>query len=174
MSFHTLFTAVACTALTVSMSAVHAQSLSPGQTAGQVNLRGMNQFKTGLDGGGDFDWYEVGARIAALHQFSPTFAAGASLDYSYQKWNWSNPGAFGSLAPWSAINTTKLGLNLTYAPSPDLRFSVIPTIEWSGESGVGTSDSALYGGLASVSKTFSPDLTLGIGAGVFREFDKTS
>lgn len=174
MSFHTLFTAVACTALTVSMSAVHAQSLSPGQTAGQVNLRGMNQFKTGLDGGGDFDWYEVGARIAALHQFSPTFAAGASLDYSYQKWNWSNPGAFGSLAPWSAINTTKLGLNLTYSPSPDLRFSVIPTIEWSGESGVGTSDSALYGGLASVSKTFSPDLTLGIGAGVFREFDKTS
>lgn len=174
MRFFSVFTAVACATLTLTVSSVQAQSLMPGQTVGQVSLRGMNQFNTGLDGGGDFDWYEVGGRVGMLHQFSPAFSAGMSVDYSYQKWNWNAPSALGSVAPWTGINTTELGLNLTYAPRPDLRFSVIPTIEWSGESGVGTSDSAIYGGLASVTRTFSPDLTLGIGAGVFRELDKTS
>ena len=171
---HRLLLGLACMVSAIAVSGAHAQGLAVGQTATQVNLRGMNQFNTGLDGGGSFDWYEVGGRVGALRQLTPTVSAGMSLDYSYQKWNWSNPAALGGVKPWAGINTTEIGLNLTYAPTPDLRFSVIPTIEWASESGVGTAGSAIYGGLASVTKTFSPGLTLGLGAGVFREFDKTS
>ena len=48
-----------------------------------------------------------------------------------------------------------------------------PSIEWAYEQGASTGDAENYGGFVGISKTFSPDLTLGIGAGVFREIGDT-
>jgi hypothetical protein len=62
-----------------------------------------------------------------------------------------------------------VGLALQYSPTPGLRFGFNPSIEWAGEDGVGTKSSAIYGAVLSASNTFSKDLTLGVGAGVFRE-----
>ena len=152
---------------------VLAQALPVGQTAVQFNVLGLNQFNTGLSGGGSFDWSEVGGRLGVLYQATPTTSVGASLGYAYQNWNWSNPAAFGNSNPWGGVNTTRLGLSLTYAPSRDWRFMVAPMVEWAGEDGVGTSDSAIYGSVISATKVFSPSFTLGLGAGVFRELDET-
>lgn len=154
-------------------SVVLAQGLAVGQTAVQFNVLGLNQFSTGMSGGGSFDWSDAGGRLGVLYQATPTLAAGASLGYSHQNWNWSNPAAFGNRAPWGGINTTRLGLSLTYAPTRDWRFMIAPTVEWAGEDGAGTSNSTLYGGVLSATKVFSPSFTLGLGAGVFREMDQT-
>lgn len=166
----TILAGVLC--LTASALAI-AQPLPPGRTVTQFSISGLNQFDTGMDGGGSFSWADASGSLRVLHQFTPTVSAGVSAEYAYQKWNWSNPAAFGSRQPWGAINTTKLGLSFGYAPSPDLRFMIAPSVEWAGETGVGTADSAIYGALLTATKTFSPDLTLGIGAGVYRELDET-
>jgi hypothetical protein len=145
------------------------QLLPVGATATSFSLTGLNQFRTNMSGGGNFDWYEVDARLRVLRQFSSEWAAGFSVSYGYDRWTWRNPTAFGGQAPWGGISTPSVGLTLQYSPTPGLRFGFNPSIEWAGEDGVGTSSSAIYGAVFSASNTFSKDLTLGLGAGVFRE-----
>jgi len=149
-----------------------AQSLQPGQTAGSFSLTGINQFKTDMNEGGSFDWYEVNARLGANRQFSAQWGAGVFAEYNYQHWSWSNPVAFGGEAPWEGISTPQLGFSVSYSPAPDWRVSVSPSVEWAAETGVGTSGSSTYGAVLLGTHTVSPNLTLGLGAGVFRQIDE--
>lgn len=153
----------------VSLS-LQAQPMAPGATQTRFSVTGLTQFKTDLDGGGDFNWSGFNARLGVDRQFSPALALGVNVKYGYEDWSWSAPAAFGAQAPWGSISTPGLGLSVTYAPTATLRLGVRPSIEWAGEEGVGTDSSALYGAVFSATNTFSNDLTLGLGAGVFREF----
>ena len=114
---------------------------------------------------------QVGANVT--RQFTPEFAAGLSLRYDYQDWKWDDPAAFGGAAPWSKLNAPVIGLNLSYAIAPDWRLGFNPAVEWSGESGANAGDSLSYGAVLSATRIFSPDLVLGVGAGVFRQIDET-
>jgi hypothetical protein len=166
--------AICSSLLFVGASAsLKAQPLSPGQTVTQFSLTGVNQFRTGMQQGGDFDWYEADARLRVMRQFTPELMAGFSVTYGYQHWNWSSPTAFGGQAPWGNVQTPGLGLSFAYMPTQSLRLSINPSIQWAGEVGVGTAGSAIYGAVLSATNTFSPDLTLGLGAAVFRELGQT-
>lgn len=166
-------------ALLISVSACSlsfvaaSQTLSPGVQVVSGSLTGVTQLSTNLDQGGNFSWYDAGARVNVLRQFNTAFSAGINFGYSHQGWSWSNPKAFGGQAPWEGINNTQIGLNLGYNPTADWRLGVMPIVQWRAEDGVGTANSAVFGGVFSAAHTFSPDLTLGLGAGVFREFDQT-
>ncbi|NDY81866.1 hypothetical protein G3I67_01350 [Orrella sp. NBD-18] len=153
-------------------STAFSQMPSSGLTP-SVSLFGLNQSRTSLDSGGSFGWSEAAAVVSLNQQFSSQFRAGVNFRYAYQNWTWSAPGAFEGHQPWKNINTPGVGLNFTYSPTPDWHLMFNPSIVWSGEAGVGTNDSAIYGAVFSAAKSFSPDLTLGLGAGVFREFDTT-
>jgi|GEM_PF-7113580 len=63
------------------MAVSHAQPLAPGNTATSFSLTGINQFSTGLDQGGNFNWYEADARLRMTRQFSSEWAAGFSVGY---------------------------------------------------------------------------------------------
>lgn len=52
-------------------------------------------------------------------------------------------------------------------------FTVIPTIEYSGEQGAATNDAIGYGSTFIASQQLGETLKLGVGAGVFREFGET-
>lgn len=163
-------TAFALACVTVN---VHAQPMQPGQTVTLFSLTGVNQFSTGMSGGGSFSWNDATASLRVNRQLSPEWGAGVNLQYGYQHWSWRNPETFGGVAPWQGINVPLLGLSVSYAPTAQWRFSVNPSIEWAAETGVGTSRSATYGAVALATHTWSPDLTLGVGAGVFRQIDET-
>jgi hypothetical protein len=152
---------------------VLAQGARPGDVTTSMSIGGLNQFDTDLDSGGAFHWggVQVGANVT--RQFTPEFAAGLSLRYDYQDWKWDDPAAFGGVAPWSKLNTPVIGLNLSYAIAPDWRLGFNPAVEWSGESGANAGDSLSYGAVLSATRVFSPDLVLGVGAGVFRQIDET-
>jgi hypothetical protein len=150
-----------------------AQGARPGDVTTSMSITGLNQFDADLDRGGAFHWGGVQVGASVTRQFTPAFAAGLSLRYDYQDWKWDNPAAFGGSAPWSKLNTPVVGLNLSYAIAPDWRLGFNPSVEWSGESGANAGDSLSYGAVLSATRIFSPDLVLGVGAGVFRQIDET-
>ncbi len=164
-------------AAAISCFSFHSISFSQGQPpAGltpSVSVFGLNQFNTGLNSGGSFGWSEASAVVSLNQQINSQFNAGINFRYAYQNWSWSSPSAFEGHQPWKNISTPGVGLSFTYSPSPDWRFMFNPSVIWSAETGVGTRDSAIYGAVLSAAKSFSPDFTLGLGAGVFREFDTT-
>jgi len=146
-----------------------AQPVAPGTTQTRFSVSGLTQFKTDLDQGGDFNWSGFNAGFGVNRQFSSALNLGVNVKYGYENWSWSDPAAFGGQAPWGSISTPGVGLSMTYAPSSSVQLGIRPSIEWAAEDGVGTASSAIYGAVFSATNTFSNDLTLGLGAGVFRE-----
>lgn len=155
-----------------AIGGVAAQPMQAGQTITSFSLTGINQFKTDMNEGGNFDWYEANARLGVNRQFTPNWGGGVFAEYGYQHWSWSNPTAFGGQAPWAGISTPQLGFSVSYSPSAAWRFSVSPSVEWAAENGVGTAGASTYGAVLLGTHTVSPSLTLGLGAGVFRQINE--
>jgi hypothetical protein len=151
---------------------MQAQPMQPGQTAMSVSLTGINQFKTRMNEGGHFDWYDATVGVRLNHQFSAQWGAGLSAEYGYQRWSWYDPVAFGGQVPWQSIEIPQIGFSVTYSPTPRWRLTVSPSVEWAAESGVGTSGASTYGAVFLATHTVSRGLTLGVGAGVFRQIDE--
>jgi hypothetical protein len=154
-------------------AAAAAQDLPPGTTVTSASLTGLAQFDTDLDGGGSFRWAGALAAGSLLRQVTPQFAAGFSAQYDYQRWHFSGPTRFGSVAPWREINQPQLGATFIYAPTEDWTIVVSPSVAWSYANGASTGDALTYGAVLVVSKDFSPTLSIGIGAAIFRQIDET-
>lgn len=170
---HTLSLAAALTLSTLGVTVSAQPSQAPSDTRVSVGVTGLSQFNTNVVGGGSFNWQEANANVNVTRQVNREWAAGVSARYSYQHWSWRAPQTQGGMAPWTNINTPALGMNFSYSPTPEWRFGLSPTVEWSGETGTGTGGTATYGAVLSGARTFSKDLTLGLGAGVFRQIDQT-
>lgn len=165
--------AISLSMLCSLFAVANSQPLTPGNTVTSFSLTGINQFSTGLDQGGHFNWYETDARLRMTRQLSSDWAAGFSIGYGYDRWFWNGAKAFGGQAPWGSISTPSIGLSFQYSPQPGLTFAFNPSIEWAGEDGVGTAGSSIYGAVISAANRFNKDLTLGVGVGVFRELGET-
>ena len=150
-----------------------AQGLPPGTNVANASLSGVAQFDTDFDRGGSFHWGGVRAAANVLHQFTPQFSAGASVSYEYQDWHFSDPAAFAGVAPWQNINRPRLTATMLYAIADGWSVGFIPSMGWSYENGASTSDALEYGAVVTVAKTFSPSLTLGLGAAVFHQIYET-
>ncbi|UOD51081.1 DUF6268 family outer membrane beta-barrel protein [Orrella daihaiensis] len=148
------------------------QPMQTGQTITSFSLTGFNQFKTDMNEGGSFNWYEANARLGLNRQFTPNWGVGLFAEYGYQHWSWSDPVAFGGESPWTGISTPQLGFSVSYSPTAAWRFSISPSIEWAAETGVGTANASTYGAVFLGTHTISPNLTLGLGAGVFRQINE--
>ncbi len=150
-----------------------AQTLPPGSTVSSASLTALGQFDTDLDSGGNFGWYGAYATGSVLRQFTPQFAAGITLRYDYEQWRFGNPTAFGGQAPWSNVNRPQVGASAVFSPADGWRIVLAPSVEWAYENGADTADATIYGAVAIASRTFSPSLTLGIGAAVYRQLYET-
>jgi len=163
---------IVATLCTLSVLA-HAQRLPPGTTVTSASLTGIAQFDTDLDAGGSVRWAGGIAAGSVLRQFTPQLAAGFSLQFGYQQWNFDRPSAFGGVAPWDDVNQPQVGLTFIYAPAEDWKIVVSPSVTWAYEGGASTSDAVEYGAVAIVTKDFSPTLSIGLGAAVFRQLYET-
>jgi len=150
-----------------------AQGLPPGTTVGSAAISGIAELDTDLDKGGSLNWSGVIASGSLLRQFTPQFAAGLSLQYDFQHWSFDQPAAFGGTAPWGDIHQPRVGLTFVYAPAADWRVVFSPSVAWAYESGASTGDALEYGAVVVASRVFSPTLTLGVGAAIYRQIDET-
>lgn len=146
-----------------------AQTPAPGTTTSAAYAGATYRFSADIDGGGDADALALYAGATFSHQVNRDFGIGLSLRFAYEDWSFSNPAAFGGTAPWGTIYRPGIAVPMTWAFDPTLRLIVNPSIEWAYEKDASSGDATNYGAIFALSKTFSPDLTLGLGAGVFRE-----
>jgi hypothetical protein len=152
---------------------VAAQKHKPGDVTGSASVTGVTQLDTDLSGGGNFRWAGGVVAGSVTWQLSRQFSAGLSLRYDFESWTFSTPSALGRVAPWGDLNRPSVGINLAYQPASDLAIFVAPQIEWGYESGASAGNAKNYGAVVGATKVFSPTLVLGLGAGVFRQIDKT-
>jgi len=153
--------------------AVRAQDVPPGTVVSNASLSALTQFDTSLDGGGRFHWSGIIAAGSVYRQFAPQFGAGLSVSYDWQQWSFDNPARFGGVAPWRNVYQPQVGATLMYAFSEDVQMMVMPSVSWAYANGAPTGDALNYGAVAIVSRDFSPSLTLGLGAAVYRQIDRT-
>jgi hypothetical protein len=99
---------------------------------------------------------------------------GFRLRFEYEDWRFDDLGAFGGLAPWSAVYRGGLALPYSVTTDGGWRWSVTPTVEYAGESGAKFSDSLEYGASVVAARAIRPDLTLGLGVGVYYRIEETS
>lgn len=166
---HAFAAAIAGAFLTTSPSA---QTLPVGATVVSVSITPIAQLDAGLDRGGDFHGTGVIAGASVLRQFTPSFAAGINVRYDHESWSFASPAAFGGTAPWRNVHRPGLGLTLSWEGGSGWRAVAMPSVQWAYESGASTGDAVNWGAVLAVSKTYAKDLTLGLGAGVFREIDE--
>ena len=154
-------------------SAALAQPAPPDSVSVSTSLTGIGQLESRLDQGGNFSWNGVIAQGAVARQFTPDFSAAISLRYGYESWQFDTPSALGTVAPWGDVNRPAVGFRFAQQISPQLGVFIAPELEWSYESGASASDAKNYGAVFGATQFFSPTLVLGIGAGIFRQIDKT-
>ena len=159
--------------LATAASAALAQPAAAGPVSMTASLTGIGQLDAGLDQGGTFSWNGVVVQGGVTRQFTPDFSAGLSLRYVYEDWQFDTPSALGTVAPWGHLNRPAVGFRIAQQITPQLGVFIAPELEWSYESGASASDAKNFGAVFGATQYFSPTLVLGIGAGVFRQIDKT-
>ena len=150
-----------------------AQRVPVGVTVVGGSVTGLAQFEAGLDRGGDVEMAGAIVTAQAYHQFAPTFGAGLSLNYTYEDWSFSSVRGLLGTAPWGELHRPQLGAPMVWTPQAGTTVLVNPTVSWSYEQGADTSDALVWGALFGVTRQFSPDLTLGLGVGVFDDLEET-
>lgn len=160
-------------ALAAPATTALAQTAAPGEVSMSASLTGIGQLDARLDQGGNFSWNGAIVQAQAAQQFTPEFSAAIALRYGYERWQFATPSALGAVAPWGEINRPAVGFRLSQRISPQVGVFVAPELEWSYESGASASAAKNYGAVLGATKFFSPTLVLGLGAGVFRQIDKT-
>ena len=163
----------AMTVLLGAASIAHAQALASGQTSTTLNAGVLGQLDTDLDSGGSFNWTSASLGLKVAHQFSGAVSSSVSVGYVSEDWSFDAPTAFGGKAPWGRIQRPSLGFNFGYKSAKDLTWFVAPQLQWAYEDGASASDGLNYGAVFGATKTFSPDLVVGFGLGVFRQIDDT-
>lgn len=127
-----------------------------------------------LDGGGDYSTFSTIVRAGAMRSIGGTNLAGVTLNYDYHDYSFSNPAAFGGVAPWNAVRRYGVAAPLMFGVSEGWLLSVIPSIDWFRESGADEGDSLTWGGVLSATRFFQDGNRLGLGVGVFQRLEKTS
>lgn len=155
----------------LACAAASAQGLPVGATSASASITAYTQLDADIDGGGEVRSTGAFAIGSLTRRFTPAITAGFSVRYDQENWRWTGDNAFGG-EPWSRIHRPGVNATFVYATDTGLAFTVLPSVQWAYASGASTGDALNWGAVLVASKTFSPDLTLGLGAGVFREIDK--
>ena len=167
-----LIVAVALWALTGSFVSAQTSGGPPEGAPGvstTVSAGFLHEFGAGISGGGDFRVSRAFAAVDASGAPGSKVLLGLSLTYDLEEYSFAGPSGPASLAPWGTVHRIGFSPSLIHTVAPGWRLFVAPSIGLSGERGADPGDALVYGGIVSASKTIGRDLTLGLGAGAFRQ-----
>jgi hypothetical protein len=138
-----------------------------------VSVVGITQLNTDLSSGGSFNWSYASASLGLLSNVTPATTLGMSVRYESEFWNWSNMQSYGLAGknPWSTILSPGVSFIYSHKLDSGWKLNAIPTIESAAEQGANLNNALTYGAVLNAAKQFSPNLNLGLGAGVFRQID---
>ena len=160
-------------ALPIDFEPARGQEKENGTLSYSFSYTPIYQVETDLDRGGSFDVSRHYLRFDIMRSFKPNLRAGLGISYDFEKWNFRNLSNVAGASPWSSIHRPGVGLPVFYAFEDSWTLGVTPTVELSGESGAKADESLTYGAVASLGRTFSRNLFLGVGFGLFDRLEKT-
>lgn len=132
----------------------------------------LQQFGTGISGGGEFRISRAFFTADVTGTTGSTTVLGLGLAYDREEYTFSGPSGLGAPAPWGTIHRIGFTPSIFHTVFPDWRILVAPSVGYAGEEGADPGDALVYGAVLSATKTLGPDLSLGFGAGAFRQIDR--
>jgi hypothetical protein len=149
-------------------------SAQPPSNGTRFAITPIHQMDSGLDSGGEAGYSGLLLSLGRNWSLGARSSLGFGLNFGYQDWSFESPVGLGGVAPWDQVTRLGLSVPFTYATAGGWALSIAPTIEYVGESGAQLSDALEYGALLSAVKSMGPDLTLGLGFGVYDRIEETS
>ena len=137
-----------------------------------VSVTPIWQGNANIDNGGDFDAAGIGIRAGTSTGFGTGHRAGFALHYDHLDYDFSRQTAFGD-APWGQVQRFGFSVPLLFSGTGGWSYGVTPSVEWAGEDGADSGESMAYGGIVSATRVYGPDQRLGLGVGVFSQFEET-
>jgi hypothetical protein len=132
----------------------------------------LHQFGTAVSGGGDFKVSRVFVNADATGPAGSEAGLGLGITYDREEFTFSGPSVLAAPAPWGTIHRVGVSPSIVRILPPDWRILIAPSIGYAGEEGADPGDALVYGAVISATKTIGPDLSLGLGAGAFRQIER--
>ena len=126
-----------------------------------------------FDNGGDFSMSGAIVRGGTSYNLGGGNRIGATLNYDYYDFSFSNNNAFGTTAPWGTVQRYGVTVPLSFAVGDGWSVGFAPSADWFKENGANTGDSLVWGATLSGTKRFADGNRLGLGAGIFSQIEKT-
>ncbi len=143
------------------------------KTGYQFSYTPIYQFETDLDAGGKFDVQRHFIRFDVTRFIDRNWMAGVGLSFDYERWDFSGIAGLAGIDLWDELYRPGISIPVFYRTDTNWRFGFIPSLDVAGANGAETSESLSYGVVLSAAYAFGPNLTLGLGGGVFERLDQT-
>ena len=117
----------------------------------------------GIDGGGDYSMAGAIVRAGVTRSIGGPNLAGVTFNYDYLDYSFSNPAAFGGVAPWNVVQRYGVAAPLMFGVSEGWLLTVIPSVDWFRENGAAEGDSLTFGAVLSATRFFADGNRLGLG-----------
>ncbi len=160
--------------VTISLQAQMGPPIPAGETFYAGEVLGVFQGSADMNAGGDMSIHRLGFKFGAIRGLDGGSSIGGGLCYTMLGYRFEGVPALGGFNPWEDIDQLQLSLQYRYAIDRKSSLFLMPSVTSSGESGASFSDSIEFGAIFGYTKTFSRELTLGIGGGAFYGLEDTS
>ena len=160
--------------VTISLQAQMGPPIPAGETVYAGEALGVFQGSADMNAGGDMSIHRLGFKFGAIRGLDGGSSIGGGLCYTMLGYRFEGVPALGGFNPWEDIDQLQLSLQYRYAIDRKSSLFLMPSVTSSGESGASFSDSIEFGAIFGYTKTFSRELTLGIGGGAFYGLEDTS
>lgn len=156
-----------CSLLLVSISVAHAAT----QMDMTLTPLGTPQFD--FDQGGKARLESLQASFGISHDLNQQHNVGLNIQLARETWRFEQS-PWKVAEPWQQLERVTFSVPYRYNTQSGWFFTVAADASNSKEKNADAKESWIYGMNASVAHAFSPTLLLGIGAGVYRQLEKTS
>lgn len=169
-----------CLGACVTLCAAPAQAdpaagtAQPDMAPVSIALTPSHQFDAHLNRGGSVDVSRYLLDIKANKALSESLGVGLHVAYEFADFHFSDPAAFAEAKPWGNVHNLELGGSIAYDLTPEWSLYVAPSIQFAREDNAGWGNALVYGGDVTVTRDFSPTLTLGLGVEAFDELEQVS
>jgi hypothetical protein len=132
----------------------------------------LHEFGTAISGGGEFTISRAFVNADVNGSTGSNTLFGLGITYDREEYTFSGPSALAVPAPWGTIHRIGFSPSMIHPIPSGWRILIAPSFGYAGEEGADPEDALVYGAVISATKTIDPDLSLGLGAGAFRQIGR--
>ena len=127
----------------------------------------VSQGDADLEGGGGYSAWSTILRAGVLGDLGGGRRAGLVFNYDRTDYEFTDPVAFGGVAPWGVVQRYGVAAPLSFTRPDGWSLGLTPSLDWIHENGADASESLTWGAIASAVRFFADGNRIGFGLGVF-------